>query len=102
MGRNKCVFSCKWLSHNNYSWVRECKEDKYKALCSVCNKTFDIGAMGESALKSHMKSEKHKSNQASTFGVQIKSFLAAKPSANDIQPNDNTSCGSKSNFRTRQ
>ena len=50
--------------------------------------------MGESALKSHMKSEKHKSNQASTSGVQIKSFLAAKPPANDIQPNDNTSCGS--------
>ena len=94
MGRNKCVFSRKWLSHNNYSWVRECKEDKYKALCTVCNKTFNIGGMGESALKSHMKSEKHKSNQASTSGVQIKSFLAAKPPANDILSNDNTSCGS--------
>lgn len=93
MGRNKCLFSRKWLSHKDYSWVRECKEDKYKAFCSVCNKSFDIGAMGESALKSHMKSEKHKSNQASTSGIKMSTFLAAKPPANDIRPNDNTSSG---------
>ena len=97
MGRNKCLFSRKWLSNKDYSWVRECnnKEDKYKALCSICNKTFDIGAMGESALKSHMKSEKHKSNQACTSGIKMTTFLAVKTPTNNIEPDDSASSGLK-------
>ena len=93
MGRNKCLFSRKWLSNKDYSWVREYKEDKYKALCSICNKTFDIGAMGESALKSHMKSEKHKSNQACTSGIKMTTFLAVKTLTNNIQPDDSANSG---------
>ena len=93
MGKNKCLFSRKWLSNKDYSWVREYKEDKYKALCSICNKTFDIGAMGESALKSHMKSEKHKSNQSCTSGIKMTTFLAVKTPTNNIQPDDSANSG---------
>ena len=47
----------------------------------------------ESALKSHMKSEKHKSNQACTSGIKMTIFLAVKTPTNSIQPDDSTSSG---------
>jgi len=56
----KYVLNRKWLSDAKFSWVKEFKGDKHKAICCVCNKVVDIERMGESALKSHMKGEKHK------------------------------------------
>ena len=35
-------------------------------MCCVCNKVIDIERMGESAVKSHMKGEKHKRNTSAT------------------------------------
>ena len=58
----KTVFNRKWLA--TYPWVRECKTDRYRAICGLCNKSLDLSKMGESALKSHMAGEKHKSNQS--------------------------------------
>lgn len=78
MGKNKCSFKHKWLSTKDYSWVRQFKGDKYKVLCSICNKIFDIGSMGESALKSHMKSDKHKSCEASVSGTATGAFFVSK------------------------
>ena len=48
----KCVFNRKWLSDAKFSWVKEFKGDKHKAMCCACNKVIDIKRMGESALKS--------------------------------------------------
>ena len=63
----KFVFNRKWLSDAKFSWVKQFKGDKHKAMCSVCyNKVIDIERMGESALKSHMKGEKHKRNAGAT------------------------------------
>ena len=59
----KCVFNRKWLSDAKFSWVKQFKGDKHKAMCCVCNKVIDIERMGESALKSRMKGEKHKSHK---------------------------------------
>ena len=53
----KGVFNRAWSQ--KYTWVKELKRDSRRALCFVCGKDFDIGAMGESALKLHMASEKH-------------------------------------------
>lgn len=64
----KCVFNCKWLSDAKFSWVKEFKGDKHKAMCCACNKVIDIERMGESALKSHMKGKKHKGNTCATSG----------------------------------
>ena len=80
MGKYKCSFNRKWLSTKDYSWVREFKGDKYKALCSICNKSFDVGAMGESALKSHMKSNKHKTSESSVSGTAFGAFFVSKGS----------------------
>ena len=54
--KNKCVFANKWLTNDAYSpWLKAFKSDKHKCLCTFCDKLIDVGTMGESALKSHMK-----------------------------------------------
>ena len=47
----------------------------------------------ESVFKSHMKSEKHKSNQACTSGIKMTTFLAVETPTNNIQPDDSSSSG---------
>ena len=47
LAMGKCVFNRKWLSDEKFSWVKEFKGDKHKALCCVCNKVIDIEHMGE-------------------------------------------------------
>jgi len=82
------LFNRKWLSTKDYSWVREFKGDKSKALCSICNKVFDIGAMGESALKSHMKSDKHKTSESSAAGAATGAFFVSKRSNKERSETD--------------
>lgn len=82
----KCVFNRKWLSDEKFSWVKEFKGDKHKALCCVCNKVIDIERMGESALKSHMKGKKHKRNTctgATSSSTQVMSAFFHKPVRSD-------------------
>ena len=57
-----CVFNRKWLTGAKLSWVimKGFKGNKHKTMCCVCNEVINIESMGESALKSHMKGEKHK------------------------------------------
>ena len=59
LAMGKCVFNHKWLSDPNYSWVKEFKGDKHKAVCCICKKVNNIERMGESAQKSQMKGDKH-------------------------------------------
>ena len=79
----KCAFNRKWLSDAKFSWVKEFKGDKHKAMCCVYNKVIDIESMGESALKSHMKGEKHKRNagasSTSAQSVLMTTFLHKEP-----------------------
>ncbi|XP_035217957.1 uncharacterized protein LOC118191263 isoform X2 [Stegodyphus dumicola] len=54
-------FNEKWLENPNYKEWLQCHDtDKRQAKCTVCCKSFSIGNMGEAAVKSHMKAEKHK------------------------------------------
>ena len=48
--------------------------DKGKALCQWCDRTIDVSSMGESALKLHSKSEKHKQNSRCEQQVTLSSF----------------------------
>ena len=48
------------------------KDNKTKATCAFCKKTFSLSNMGSTALKSRKKSEKHKKNAASVNDRQIK------------------------------
>ena len=69
----KCVFNLKWELDVSYrDWVKNLKSDKHKAFCCVCDQVIDITTMGESALKWHMKAEKHKVN---TQQLQTKSMV---------------------------
>jgi len=57
----KCIFNDIWLKNPDYhDWLLSDK-DRYRAKCRLCSKTFSVASMGESALKSHLKSKKHQS-----------------------------------------
>ena len=55
----KRTFDSDWASETlnpSFSqWVQEVKDDKTKATCAVCKKTFSLSNMGSTALKSHVK-----------------------------------------------
>ena len=92
----KCVFNRKWLSDAKFSWLKKFKSDKHKAMCCVCiNKVIDIERMGESALKSHMKGEKHKRNtsaiSSSTQSLLMSTCLHKEVSSSCDQRSESTS-----------
>ena len=98
----KCVFNRKWLSDAKFSWVKEFKGDKHKAMCCVCNKVIDKESMGESALKSHMKGEKHKRNagvsSTSTQSVLMTTFFHKERSSScDQRSESEPSCAEANN-----
>ena len=46
----KFVFNRKWLSDAKFSWVKQFKGDKHKAMCSVCYNIVNRGEwLGSSA-----------------------------------------------------
>lgn len=56
----KSKFQSSWLSNDSYrGWVAPDTTNSHGAKCKPCGKSFDVTAMGECALKSHMKSAKH-------------------------------------------
>ena len=94
----KTIFNQKWLV--DYDWVRESKGDKRKALCYYCKKTLDLSKMGESALKLHMKGEKHQFNYKSgksvgqsVSGIQ---FYLSPTATTDLDPVSTTTRPSSS------
>ena len=81
MPSGKCIFSERWLSLPAYSDWLERDKNVNSAKCSMCKKTFDIGNMGEPALRSHAKGAKHQEliqirNAAS--GCAITTFFGQK------------------------
>lgn len=87
----KCVFSPKWVS--SYPWVMKA-EDKYKAYCKSCKKTVDLGKMGEGALKSHEKSEKHKLNVRSLSQPVLDAFSVPPPPSDSPSSTQSSACSS--------
>ena len=75
----KCSFNHKWLNMEEYKWVRQFKGDSKKAICIVCNKTIALTSMGESALRSHMRGNKHQVNVKSNGTAStMKPFFTEK------------------------
>ena len=55
----KCYFNNAWLHNQNYRhWLSASKSNR-RAMCRWCKKEFDVGNMGEAAIKSHATSKKH-------------------------------------------
>ena len=60
--RGNCIYNRQWELNSKYEgWLTVFKADRKKALCK--KGMIEISNMGESALKSHMKSERHKNNK---------------------------------------
>ena len=55
----KCSFNHKWLTMNEYKWLRQVKGDLKKAICIVCNKTITLTTMDKSVLRLFMAESKH-------------------------------------------
>lgn len=55
-----CYFKDAWLEHPDYrDWILKESSDLGTARCAVCMCKFSVRNMGEAAVKSHKKSEKH-------------------------------------------
>ena len=87
MPKNKCLFQAKWLDDLCYiQWLKK-KSDEV-ALCSYCEKEVNIGNMGETALMSHLKGEKHQGISKFSCTNSIVSLLK-KPSESENKSQDN-------------
>lgn len=97
MPGGKCKFQSAWLEHSEYRhWVRPETSDPYRAKCAVCQKSVDIATMGESALKSHQKSAKHRSKVAAGEGCSsVTSFLQAANVTETTSQRENTETSSR-------
>ncbi|CAL1299581.1 unnamed protein product [Larinioides sclopetarius] len=72
-----CVFNALWLTRQEYSTV---SDSRTKARCRLCLKDFDIGKMGESALKSHMAGKKHSEIMKAQVNPKITDLLSTSSS----------------------
>ena len=50
------------LNSEYKGWLTGFKADRKKAFCKCGDQMIDISSMGESTLKSHMRSKRHKNN----------------------------------------
>ena len=76
----KCSFNHKWLTMEEYKWVRQVKGNLKKAICivHVCNKTIALTSMGESALRSHKAGSKHQVNVKSNGTASTMQVVCSK------------------------
>ena len=49
-----------WTTDDNFkSWLKRCTDDKTRAYCQVCKKSFSVASGGIDAVRQHAKSKKH-------------------------------------------
>ena len=83
-----CVFKQVWLKDERFgAWIGRDKNCS-RARCNICNKSMDISTMGTSALRSHMKGDKHKNLvtlrlQCMDLNVSREQSSEPPPSASD-------------------
>ncbi len=60
MAKRLCLYSAKWEANPLYKdWLKPVKGAPRRAMCKVCDKSFDIGNGMERGIKSHGQSSKH-------------------------------------------
>lgn len=95
MPPGKCLFSDRWLQFSHYKdWLSRGR-DKYSARCTVCMREFDVSNMGETALRSHSKGQKHAEltrQKSETSVCSIRDLFAQK----DASTSGSSSIGSSS------
>ena len=56
----KSSFQDEWLSNEVYKkWVKKVTDDKHKAYCEVCMKSFSVSGLGVKTLEIHLKGKIH-------------------------------------------
>uniref|UniRef100_A0A6B0UZD0 Putative e3 ubiquitin-protein ligase n=1 Tax=Ixodes ricinus TaxID=34613 RepID=A0A6B0UZD0_IXORI len=83
----KSRFQGAWLYSDEYKdRVAPDTTNQHRARCKPCGKTFDVAAIGESALKSHMKSAKHASIMKIAANSSVHNYLAPGTSERSTVP----------------
>lgn len=60
MSGRQCKFKKEWKEDPQFrDWLGEVSGDVQRAYCKFCKKSFDVGNMGLSALKSHERGQSH-------------------------------------------
>ncbi|CAF4030934.1 unnamed protein product, partial [Rotaria sordida] len=71
-------FKKEWLSNPKYSsFLKECKNDRTKVLCCICNVQFSIQNSGVTDINTHMKTKKHQDCVKSTEANKSKTIDAS-------------------------
>ncbi|CAN7940621.1 unnamed protein product [Ixodes hexagonus] len=99
----KSKFQGAWLYNDDYrDWVAPDTTDQHRATCKPCGKTFDVAAMGESALKSHMKSAKHAGVMKIAAKSSVLNYLALSTSEQSTVPPPSQSPNLKNACQTHE
>ena len=89
MPRGVCVFNPSWVQIENYSeWLKPDVTSRQQAICFLCQKTIQIGSMGEAALKVHSQTATHQRNINQVKGtVDINTYLSPRttPAVSDSE-----------------
>lgn len=98
----KCKFQDKWIEEEQFkSWLQPIKNSNDEGFCNLCKKSIKLATMGINALKSHMKSDSHKSalkgrqqfTMSNFFGVTENSTTTASSSTTTTAAVVTTVCG---------
>ena len=90
-------FQRDWLQKPDFSsWLVACTGNVHSAKCKLCMKTFDIGNMGVSAVKSHMKSDKHCDLIRQANDTKPATGKQPTLSSFSVQPSSSTTAGAES------
>lgn len=58
MPSHKTSFNADWMIR--YTWAKAKPDDKFRAVCTLCDSDFSISNRGEGALQQHQDTKKHK------------------------------------------
>lgn len=79
-----CRFQHKWLLLEEFKdWLKPVDDNEHCAKCSVCVKKIEIGKMGISALRSHMRAKSHTDAVALRSGKSIIHFFSSATSSSE-------------------
>ena len=98
MSKTLCVHNQKWNQDSPFrAWVEPVKGEIHKAWCSLCERKIDLFNMGEAALKSHQRGNKHKQNSTFSQATNLKTFFCASSPSKQPVNNRKDDCGITSN-----
>ena len=91
-----CKFKLQWFGKDKYKeWLLQGKDVRH-AKCRVCQSQFDISSMGEAALTSHAKGQKHQHQlqsfrQTQRTNMTMSSFCRPSTSAAESESSQSSS-----------